>query len=186
MTLWIHQSKNMNCPCFMHVPTGRTWAHMQSTCGSNGYVSAKQVVFWMLTRRRTLSGFPATETSYLWLSWMQWGNVAPMTPHKRAKQSGLDMANTDVFFVQSCFCFFFKKAKKAKKKHVCSLNPFPAGGVLCTDDQGEEVFLWEGGDSTGQVVHRGVHAARAQVQHEPCQQDWFPWDGQIIFRFDSM
>ena len=43
------------------------------------------------------------------------------------------MANTDVIFFN--YAFVFKH-----KKHVWNLISFPAGGVLCTDDQGEEVL----------------------------------------------
>lgn len=87
----------------------------------------------MLMRKRTSSGFLATGISYPWLLLMQSGIVALMIPHKRAKQSGWDMANTDVFFNHA---FVLKH-----KNHVWNLNSFPAGGVLCTDDQGEEVLL---------------------------------------------
>ena len=63
---------------------------------------------------------------------MQYGNVAQVIPHKRAKQSGWDMAKL-LFF--ELFLFLQNKG------YVWNLIPVPAGRILRTDDQGEEVFL---------------------------------------------
>lgn len=179
MTLWIHQSKKHELPLLHACP------YWQDLSPHAIYMRLKRLC------ERKAGGVLNVdeETHQQWVS----GNRDQLSLAlvNAVRNCGTDDSSQTRKAVRVGYgqhwCYFFNYAFVFKhKKHVWNLISFPAGGVLCTDDQGEEVFLWEGGDSTGQVVYGGVHASRAKVQHEPCQQDWFSLAGLLILEFNNM